>query len=79
MRAIVMYECLGDRIQLILPEDPENAISATEMQFWLGASTGRIRDACRTLQSYGLARTELGHKMHHNGTRPVLRWWGPKR
>ncbi len=79
MSAIVMHECLGDRIQLILPERPDHAIPATEMQFWLGAPVGLIRDACRTLQSYGFARTELRHKRYKNGSRPVLCWWGPKR
>lgn len=78
MSAIVLHECLGDRIQLILPDRPEHAIPASEMQFWLGSPMGRISDACRTLQSYGLARAELGHKKHKNGSRPVLRWWGPK-
>ena len=78
MSTIVMHECLGDRIQLILPDSPANAISATEMQFWLGAAGRRIRDVCRTLQSYGLARAELGHKRQKNGSRPVLLWWGLK-
>jgi len=78
MSAIVLHECLGDRIQLILPERPDHAIPATEMQFWLGAPVGLIRDACRTLQSYGFAHPELGHKKHKNGSRPVLLWWGPK-
>ncbi len=63
---ILDHERLRDRIEQILPEREDFALSATELAIWTGSSQESAQKACRALQRFGA----VGMKLHSIKTNP---------
>jgi len=74
---ILDHERLRDRIEQILPDREDFALSATELAIWTGSSQELAQKACRALQRFGAVGMKLqSRRTNHKGhTTTRTTWW----